>query len=142
MIIKLGGTVLLILLGLGLAGMMYEGYVRDLFLETPRDLNELISSGSDPNKFLDPETMEPYSGPVFLTEIGSLSTPQLKMSGTLEQGFWHGPWENYDEYGELIIHGTRNMGVACGPWIEAGLEKTYEPCPPGLEIDWSHIEPG
>ena len=139
MIIKLGGTVLLILLGLGLAGMMYEGYVRDLFLETPRDLNELISSGTDPIKFLDPETMEPYSGPVFLTEIGSLSTPQLKMSGTLEQGFWHGPWERY---GELITKGTRNMGVACGPWIEAGLEKTYEPCPPGLEIDWSHIDPG
>ena len=47
----------MILLGLGLAGMMYEGYVRDLFLETPRDLSELISSGADPNKFLDPETM-------------------------------------------------------------------------------------
>ena len=85
--------------------------------------------------------MDPYSGPVFLTEIGSLSTPQLKMSGTLEQGFWHGPWENYDEYGELIMRGTRNMGVACGVWIEAGLERTYEPCPPGVETDWSHIEP-
>lgn len=141
MIVKLGGTVLLVLLGLSLAGMMYEGYVRDLFLETPRDLNELISSGADPIKFLDPETMEPYSGPVFLTEIGALSTPQLKMSGTLELGFWHGPWQNYDEYGELITQGTRNMGMACGPWIEAGLEKTHEPCPPGLEIDWSHTEP-
>jgi len=46
MIAKSGGTVLLILLGLGFAGMMYEGYVRDLFLETPRDLNELISRGT------------------------------------------------------------------------------------------------
>ena len=132
---------LLSLLGLGLAGMMYEGYVRDLFLKTPRDLSELISTGADPIQFLDPETMDPYSGPVFLTEIGSLSTPQLKMSRTLEQGFWHGPWENYDEYGELIMQGTRNMGVACGVWIEAGLERTYEPCPPGVETDWSHIEP-
>ena len=141
MIVRVGGTVLLSLLGLGLAGMMYEGYVRDLFLKTPRDLSELISTGADPIQFLDPETMDPYSGPVFLTEIGSLSTPQLKMSVTLEQGFWHGPWENYDEYGELIMRGTRNMGVACGVWIEAGLERTYEPCPPGVETDWSHIEP-
>ena len=141
MIVRVGGTVLLSLLGLGLAGMMYEGYVRDLFLKTPRDLSELISTGADPIQFLDPETMDPYSGPVFLTEIGSLSTPQLKMSGTLEQGFWHGPWENYDEYGELIMQGTRNMGVACGVWIEAGLERTYESCPPGVETDWSHIEP-
>jgi len=140
MIAKSGGTVLLILLGLGFAGMMYEGYVRDLFLETPRDLNELISRGTDPIEFLDPETMEPYSGPVFLTEAGSLSVPQLKMSGTLEQGFWHGPWENYDEDGELITKGTQNMGVACGVWIENGLETTYAPCPPGLEIDWSHID--
>ena len=141
MIVRVGGTVLLSLLGLGLAGMMYEGYVRDLFLKTPRDLSELISTGADPIQFLDPETMDPYSGPVFLTEIGSLSTPQLKMSGTLERGFWHGPWENYDEYGELIMRGTRNMGVACGVWIEAGLERTYEPCPPGVETDWAHIEP-
>ena len=141
MIVRVGGTVLLSLLGLGLAGMMYEGYVRDLFLKTPRDLSELISTGADPIQFLDPETMDPYSGPVFLTEIGSLSTPQLKMSGTLEQGFWHGPWENYDQYGELIMQGTRNMGVACGVWIEAGRERTYEPCPPGVETDWAHIEP-
>ena len=96
MIVRVGGTVLLSLLGLGLAGMMYEGYVRELFLKTPRELSERISTGADPIQFLDPETMDPYSGPVFLTEIGSLSTPQLKMSGTLEQGFWHGPWENYD----------------------------------------------
>ena len=62
------------------------------------------------------------------------------MSGTLEQGFWHGPWENYDEDGELITKGTQNMGVACGVWIENGLETTYDPWPPGLEIDWSHID--
>ena len=48
MTVRIGGTVLLSLLGLGLAGMMYEDYVRDLFLKTPRDLSELISTGADP----------------------------------------------------------------------------------------------
>lgn len=139
-IAKVSGAVFLILFSLAVSSMMYEGYVRDLFLETPQDLSDLISSGIDPIRFLDPGTMEPYSGPVFLTELGSLSVPRLKISGRLESGLWHGPWEQYSEGGKLVIQGTQNMGVACGVWIKDNVEERYDPCPPGLEIDWSHIE--
>ena len=39
-----------------------------------------------------------------------------------------GPFEFYDENGQLQTMGTYNMGEECGEWIEDGETVTYPPC--------------
>ena len=39
-----------------------------------------------------------------------------------------GPYEVYDENGQLQQRGTWNMGEACGEWIVEGETQTYPPC--------------
>jgi hypothetical protein len=59
---------------------------------------------------------------------------QLKRKGTYVAGEYHGPYESYYEDGQLEGKGTFNMGEPCGEWTdEAGETVTYPPCPPGLE---------
>jgi hypothetical protein len=58
---------------------------------------------------------------------------QLKRKGTYVAGEYHGPYESYYEDGQLEGKGTFNMGEPCGEWTdEAGETVTYPPCPPGL----------
>jgi len=43
-----------------------------------------------------------------------------------------GPFESYNENGQLVSKGTYNMGKKCGEWIRNAETVTYDPCPPDL----------
>ncbi|SVA42454.1 uncharacterized protein METZ01_LOCUS95308, partial [marine metagenome] len=58
---------------------------------------------------------------------------QLQQTGTYSGGELDGPYETYDENGQLRFKGTYNMGERCGEWIQDGETVTYGSCPPGPE---------
>jgi predicted RNA-binding Zn-ribbon protein involved in translation (DUF1610 family) len=64
---------------------------------------------------------------------GYFDNGQLRVRGGQKEGKWHGPYERYNEKGQLLERGTSNMGEPCGEWIYGGETVTYDPCPPGLE---------
>ena len=108
----------------------------------PRDMGTL--RGVD-GLYLNPEDGQPYSGPVFGENMGK------RMTGSLRDGKWDGPFESYhdngqfrrkgtykdgvedgpvEEYydsGQLYEKGAYNDGGKCGEWFE-GKTVTYDPC--------------
>ena len=72
----------------------------------PRDMGTL--RGVD-GLYLNPEDGQPYSGPVF----GENNVK--KMTGSLRDGKWDGPFESYHENGQLRRRGTYKDGVEDGP---------------------------
>ena len=51
---------------------------------------------------------------------------QLQVRGGQTEGKWHGPYERYNEKGQLLERGTCNMGEPCSEWIYGGETVTYE----------------
>ena len=108
----------------------------------PRDMGTL--RGVD-GLYLNPEDGQPYSGPVFGENMGK------RMTGSLRDGKWDGPFESYHDNGQLRRKGTYKDGVEdgpveeyydsgqlyekgayksggkCGEWFE-GRAVTYNPC--------------
>ena len=108
----------------------------------PRDMGTL--RGVD-GLYLNPEDGQPYSGPVFGENMGK------RMTGSLRDGKWAGPFESYHDNGQLRRRGTYKDGVEdgpveeyydngqlyekgiyrdgekCGEWFE-GRAVTYNPC--------------
>ena len=108
----------------------------------PRDMGTL--RGVD-GLYLNPEDGQPYSGPVFGENNGK------RMTGSLRDGKWDGPFESYHDNGQLRRKGTYKDGVEdgpveeyydsgqlyekgaykdggkCGEWFE-GRTVTYDPC--------------
>ena len=108
----------------------------------PRDMGTL--RGVD-GLYLNPEDGRPYSGPVFGENMGK------RMTGSLRDGKWDGPFESYHDNGQLRRKGTYKDGVEdgpveeyydsgqlyekgaykdggkCGEWFE-GRTVTYDPC--------------
>ena len=94
----------------------------------PRDMGTL--RGVD-GLYLNPEDGQPYSGPVFGENNGK------RMTGSLRDGKWDGPFESYHENGQLRRRGTYKDGVEDGPveeyydngqLYEKGAYKDGEPC--------------
>ena len=108
----------------------------------PRDMGTL--RGVD-GLYLNPGDGQPYSGPVFGENMGK------RMTGSLRDGKWDGPFESYHDNGQLRRKGTYKDGVEdgpveeyydsgqlyekgayksggkCGEWFE-GRTVTYDPC--------------
>jgi len=108
----------------------------------PKDMGAL--RGVD-GLYLNPEDGQPYSGPVFGENMGK------RMTGSLRDGKWDGPFESYHDNGQLRRKGTYKDGVEdgpveeyydsgqlyekgiyrdgekCGEWFE-GRAVTYNPC--------------
>ena len=108
----------------------------------PKDMGTL--RGVD-GLYLNPEDGQPYSGPVFGENMGK------RMTGSLRDGKWDGPFESYHNNGQLRRRGTYMDGVEdgpveeyydngqlyekgaykdggkCGEWFE-GRTVTYDPC--------------
>ena len=109
-----------------------------------RDLGELVVRDS---VYLDPETLVPYSGPVFRVfppEDGG----SLRLRATLRNGAWEGEMTVYHSTGRIRQQGETAGGAKCGGWtendqpvapaslyeeIKADLESLvmYAPCPGG-----------
>jgi len=94
----------------------------------PRDMGTL--RGVD-GLYLNPEDGQPYSGPVFGENNGK------RMTGSLRDGKWDGPFESYHENGQLRRRGTYKDGVEDGPveeyydngqLYEKGSYKDGKPC--------------
>jgi len=101
----------------------------------PRPMNELVRQG---DVFLDPQTLEPYSGPVFSTfddaplviearlslRDGAYDGPyeayfgnrQLSSREAYQNGRKHGPYEWYFDSGRLFEKGSYLMGILEGPY--------------------------
>jgi len=95
----------------------------------PRDLDELFrqerTQHLDPETkslrvrgpvYLDPFSLEPYSGPVLVFHPDDTATKRLWRRGTLKRGYWHGPIAETDLNG-VVYSGEAYMGDACGEWI-------------------------
>ena len=91
----------------------------------PRNIDELMRQGET---YLDPETFEPYSGPVGDFFPGNSLKIQVRLN--LKDGVPDGPFENYRGNGQLMWKGTYKDGELCGEWFEDGETVTYDPCPP------------
>ena len=94
----------------------------------PRDMGTL--RGVD-GLYLNPEDGQLYSGPVFGENNGK------RMTGSLRDGKWDGPFESYHENGQLRRRGTYKDGVEDGPveeyydngqLYEKGSYKDGKPC--------------
>ena len=72
--------------------------------------------------YMNPGDGQPYSGPVFSMEEGKRRT------GSLRDGLWDGPLEEYYENGQLREKMTWKDGELCGELIEDGETVTYDPC--------------
>lgn len=109
-----------------------------------RDLRELVVQDST---YLTPETMLPYTGPVFRAFPGDSS--RVEIEGALVDGAWHGDFTVYHPSGRIRYLGSFAEGERCGPWTEAALDiepvnlyaqllsdiesmAIYPPCPPDL----------
>ncbi|MDA0329058.1 MAG: hypothetical protein O2958_08630 [Gemmatimonadetes bacterium] len=101
----------------------------------PRPVAELVRQGS---VFLDPESLKPYSGPVFATfadqplviaqrlslRDGAYDGPyeayfdnrQLSSKEIYQEGIKHGPYEWYFKNGRLFEEGTYHEGHLDGPY--------------------------
>jgi hypothetical protein len=86
-----------------------------------RDLSELVLQDST---YLDPGTLEPFSGPVVRYFPDGEADVQLR--GHLEQGTWEGELVVYHRNGRVRYQGDLSRGVKCGAWTE-----NIDPDPPG-----------
>lgn len=109
-----------------------------------RDLGELMVRDS---VYLDPETLVPYSGPVFRV-FAPEDGGGVRLRATLRDGAWEGEMAIYHSTGRIRQQGETADGAKCGGWIEnerpdapeslyeeikADLESLvmYAPCPGG-----------
>ena len=109
----------------------------------PDPLGSVPQSGRDRGVARSPETVAMPTAAEAAAEAeawarlrpveGYFDNGQVQVSGGQKEGKWHGPYERYDENGQLLEKGTSNMGEPCGEWIYGGQAVTYPPCPPGLE---------
>jgi len=79
----------------------------------PRDLTELTVRDSI---YLEPASLEPYSGPVFR---GFPDGPDgVQLEGHLLRGVWNGEIRVYHPNGNIRYMGSFRNGERCGPWTE------------------------
>lgn len=107
-----------------------------------RDLGDLVLQDST---YLVPETMEPFTGPVF--RVFSNDTTKTELEGGLLDGTWHGELVVYHPSGRVRYLGSFANGDRCGPWTENTRDEEpgsvydqlvsevetmglYPPCPP------------
>ena len=99
---------------------------------TPRSLDELVVRDQT---YLDPETLEPYSGPVFR----SFPSPDegVQVRATLRDGTWEGLLTVYHPTGRVRLQGEMSAGAQCGGWVEddrpTAPESLYEEIKQDLE---------
>lgn len=74
--------------------------------------------------YLDPETLEPFTGRVEKTFDDD--PEQLQLRGELIEGLWNGEIVVYHPNGRIRYLGSLADGVKCGEWIE-----NRDPDPPG-----------
>lgn len=77
----------------------------------PRPRGDLVRQGS---LYLSPETLEPYSGPVFTTSQGS--PPRIEQRASLRDGHYDGPFEWYFGKGQLSLRELYRDGRKEGPY--------------------------
>ena len=88
---------------------------------TARNLDDLIEQGGT---FLDPETMRPYSGPVFSlfpnqpALLGTKRPRKVRRMGALLDGRWHGPYETHHKDGRLRSKGKYDNGIYSPEWFD------------------------
>lgn len=78
---------------------------------TPRNIDELVARG---DLFLDPETLDPYTGPAFSLHDGD--TKKLEVRVTLQNGKFDGPYVSFHENGQLSFAATYKSGAWDGPF--------------------------
>ena len=78
--------------------------------------------------YLDPVSLEPFTGPVFKTFVDDREN--IQMRGTIEGGTWNGELTVYHPNGRVRFQGELVNGVQCGAWVEdeddAPAESVYE----------------
>jgi MORN repeat variant len=77
----------------------------------PRPVDELVREG---DVYLDPETLQPYSGPVFVTFDDQPLVVAQRLS--LREGTYDGPFEAYFENRQLSSKEIYREGVKDGPY--------------------------
>ena len=77
----------------------------------PRPKGDLVRQGG---LYLHPETLEPYSGPVFTTFQGS--PPRIEERASLRDGHYDGPFEWYFGKGQLALRERYRDGRKEGPY--------------------------
>ena len=78
-----------------------------------RNLDDLVLRDST---YMEPETMEPFSGAVF-RNFRNDST-RVEIQGVLREGTWEGELRVYHSSGRIRYMGTLAAGAQCGAWIE------------------------
>jgi hypothetical protein len=73
---------------------------------TPRNLDELSRQGP---QYLDPETLEPYSGPAY--RMSEDDPTQIVLRVNLIDGRFHGDFEDFDPEGYLEGVGLYQTGT-------------------------------
>ncbi len=77
----------------------------------PRPKGDLVRQGG---LYLDPVTLDPYSGPVFTTFQGS--PPRIEQRASLRDGHYDGPFEWYFGKGQLSLRELYREGRKEGPY--------------------------
>jgi antitoxin component YwqK of YwqJK toxin-antitoxin module len=77
----------------------------------PRPKDDLVRQGT---LYLDPATLEPYSGTVFTTFQGS--PPRIEQRASLRDGHYDGPFEWYFGKGQLSLRELYRDGRKEGPY--------------------------
>jgi hypothetical protein len=78
-----------------------------------KDLAELVIRDST---YYAPETMVPYTGPVF--SRFTLHPDQVQLEGRLQDGTWDGELRIYHRDGRIRYEGRFEHGERCGAWTE------------------------
>lgn len=78
-----------------------------------RNLDELVQRDST---YYAPETMEPYTGPVY--RAFRADTTQIEIEGVMRNGTWHGMLRVYHPNGRIRYEGELADGAPCGAWTE------------------------
>ena len=103
-----------------------------------RDLDELVQRDS---AYLEPRTLEPYSGRVF--RLFRDDSTKVELEGTLREGVWHGGLTVFHQNGRIRYTGAHTNGAQCGPWTENAdpepRESLYEEFV--LEIESLSVDP-
>lgn len=67
--------------------------------------------------YLEPGTMEPYSGPVFRM-FSADEGGRVQLQATLRDGMLAGEVTVYHSTGRIRLQGETRRGVKCGGWVE------------------------
>ena len=86
-----------------------------------RDLDELLQQEET---FVDPETMEPYTGPVF--GVFPWDADRILIRANLKDGRFDGLYERYYATGQLRGSETYSLGVLNGPRLNYSLTGELE----------------